>query len=150
PAGRRPRRLCVGTWGMAQDKDKPWQQGEKAGCPSPPPSLVKDHHASRDSSGRRPCRRLNRKAGCADRRQVLRSGGFAPATRHAKQLRGESQRVGEKVQPVRRKSFSPVAWDAGSDLTQSTPSRTTVWYPRNGEGQSGAAHFVLNRVRNAR
>jgi hypothetical protein len=31
-----------------------------------------------------------------------------------------------------------------------TPSETIVWYPRFGEGQNGAAHFVPNKVRNAR
>ena len=32
---------------------------------------------------------------------------------------------------------------------QSTFSEMTVWYPRCGEGQDGAAHFVPNKVRNA-
>lgn len=32
---------------------------------------------------------------------------------------------------------------------QSTFSVMTVWYPRCGEGQDGAAHFVPNKVRNA-
>lgn len=53
------------------------------------------------------------------------------------------------VRPYRRESFVPAIRVSAPSADSGTPSGLAVLYPRFGEGQDGAAHFVPNKVRNA-
>ncbi len=133
---------------MAQHKDKSRVTGTKGSGPIPTVPIRREPLCNPRLLRPPTCSGVEPEGRDGDRRQVLRSGGLASATFHAE---GPGVKAEEEGMVFDRTAGRARLQSPGSRAPAKggTCSEMTVWYPRCGEGQDGAAHWVPNKACNA-